>query len=599
MRQIIVDRSLSFFGLILVILSGAVWAIKSEWGIWFTLIALCPVMLRLFASRFRLQVIDWLVILFALTAWSGYWAAYDQSVAWSKLWLIMTGVLVYFCLSAQPRENLEWVSVLFFCVGVGISLYYFLTYDFVAAPRKLEIVNALGRWIMDVRPLTSWRPIHPNYVAGVAAVTVPFIFYPVSKTWQSGDRLTSPFHVFVLLDLMLVGFALFMATSRGIVLALVSAAGAWLLWRLIVSKGIKHWLKDKLIFPIILLIYLCAVLAFLFLGPAQSGITFSDPYYFGTGSRAEVFERSIYLLLDYPITGGGLGSFPGLYSAYLLNIPFFNVSNSSNLFMDVFVEQGALGGISFLLIYAICLWTIADSVGRPGKDQLFRWLVLFCLIVAVVHGMVDDYLYNGSGSMLALFLAGLGRAEKRSPDVSSGHVTGRGILALSTVVLIPVAVFGYSQISGMWYANLGAVQLARVELADFPEAGWHGLRIVPKVQGAASALQVALRFDPTNLTANYRLGLIDMLRRDFESASKHLENAYIAAPNHRGIKKSLGYSYLWMGDLQKAQQILAEIPEASNELDAYYWWWINQDRADLANHAYSLLRELNSAQTQP
>ena len=34
-------------------------------------------------------------------------------------------------------------------------------------------------------------------------------------------------------------------------------------------------------------------------------------------------------------------------------------------------------------------------------------------MIAVVHGMVDDYLYNGNGALLALFLAGVSAAVTR------------------------------------------------------------------------------------------------------------------------------------------------------------------------------------------
>jgi O-antigen ligase len=603
LRKLVDDPRFAFAELILVLICGAIGIIKPELAFWFLPIALVPWFLRAWAGKFPFKrtMFDWAILLFLVTAGVASFIAYDTVASADKFFFILVSLLLYYALCGQPRENLGRVSVLLFCLGVGISLYYFLTYDFVAAPRKLDIVNAIGRWIMDVRPPTSWSPIHPNYVAGVVAVTVPFILYPVSRDWQSRNRVTSPYYVFVVLGLIVVGSALFMTTSRGVLLAVVCAAGAWFLWRLTVSNGIQYWLKSKSVFSIVLLVYLCAVIAFLFLGPAQSGSAFSAPSYYGNGSRSELFERSMYLFLDYPFTGGGLGSFPGLYSEYLLNIPFFNVSNSHDLFMDVFIEQGVFGGLSFLFIYVTCLWVIAEAISRTREDQLFRWIVLFCLIVAVVHGMVDNYLYNGSGSMLALFLAGLVRSAnpKRSPDVSSRPETSRGILALSILLLVLVAIPSYSQICGMWFANLGAVQLAKVELAGFPESGWAGLGIVPKLQGAESALQVSLQFDPANLTANYRLGLIYMLRRDFESASKHLESARLTAPNHRGIKKSLGYAYLWRGELYQARQILAEFPEASEELDVYYWWWNSQDRADLANHAYTLLRGLNSGQTQP
>ena len=126
-------------------------------------------------------VIDWLVAVFLVTAWVGYWAAYDRETATNKVWLIVLAVLLYYALAALPEENVEWVSTTFFSIGLGVSIYFFLTQDFVALPRKVELVNRIGRWIMEMRPAFGWAPIHPNYAAGIAAITTPFILYPARK----------------------------------------------------------------------------------------------------------------------------------------------------------------------------------------------------------------------------------------------------------------------------------------------------------------------------------------------------------------------------------------------------------------------------------
>ena len=90
-----------------------------------------------------------------------------------------------------------------------------------------------------------------------------------------------------------------------------------------------------------------------------------------------------------------------------------------------------------------------------------------------------------------------------------------------------------------------------------------------------------------------------MLKRDFQSAVPYLEVAHKLAPEHRGITKSLGYCYVWLGEFGKAQTFLADIPEAKDELDAYGGWWKNQGRSDLSEMAYTLIDKMNSASVQP
>lgn len=599
MQQLVRDRRFALLELILVVLCGAVWMVKPEWGIWFILIALLPLILRVMGGGFQFEPVDWLVAVFAATAWTGYWAAYDQAAAWNKAWLVMTAVLLYFSLRAQPRSNRFGVSVFLFCLGVGIAFYYFLTHDFIALPRKLELVNQLGRWIMTVRPQTGWTPIHPNYVAGMIALTTPFIFHAAGSIRKRNIALPAWLSAAVVVGLGVAALALAMATSRGVIFAIVGGAGVWLLWRVVCSDGIRRRIKSEAVFPVLLLVYLCAVVAFLYAGPARSGSLFTGNYFYGDGSRAELFARSLYLLFDHPITGGGLDAFPGLYSQYLLDIPFYNVPNSHNLFLDVGIEQGLFGGLAFFALYIAGLWAAAGAIVRGGRGQTFRWVVLFSLTVAFAHGMVDDYLYNGVGTMFSLFLVGLSvNGREPAPERLEKRFDLRTAAAIALLWIV-IAAANFNQIRAVWYANIGAVQLAKVELDGFPNAGWAGTAIIPRLDEAEASLRAALTFDPANRTANQRLGIISMLRRDFVSAAGYLEVAHARAPHHRGIVKLLAYCYTWLGDADRAGEFLAQVPEAVEELDVYVTWWAEQGRDDLSDNAALALDALQDGPPQP
>lgn len=605
LRQLVNDRRFALVDLILVLVSGAVGMLKPEWGFWFFLAALLPAIFRLVGGKppFQKTQLDGLVVIFFLTAIVGYWAAYDQATAWSKLWFIATGILLYYALSAQPKENFVWVCTILFCIGVGVSIHYILAYDFIGAPRKLQIANIIGQWIVSVRPKFAWTSIHPNYVAGLAAITTPFILFPLMELRKT----KSP--PILMLALISIGaaialFAIFMATSRGIWMAILGALGVCLIWRFINLRRINLLLGKEAVFPSIVLIYLCVVVAVLYMGPANSGGIFSTEYFFGTGSRAELFERSLFILNDFPITGGGLGAFPGLYSQYILGIPYFNVPNSHNLFLDVAIEQGYLGGLSFLIIFLASVWFVSHAIAKPASKelQLFNWLVLFALVVAIIHGMVDDYLYNQAGAVLALFLAGISVIVKRESHAETKSIKQWDRQTVILVTLIGVCLTAFlllNKIYSVWYADLGAVQMAKVELVGFPNTGWADVEIVSQLQPADASLLSSLKSDSKNLTANYRLGLLLMLNRDFRPAATHLETAHRQAPAHRGVTKALGYCYIWLGELDKAQLFLADIPEAKDELDAYVWWWKSQGRADLSEMAYTMIDKMNSTPIQP
>jgi lipopolysaccharide biosynthesis regulator YciM len=141
--------------------------------------------------------------------------------------------------------------------------------------------------------------------------------------------------------------------------------------------------------------------------------------------------------------------------------------------------------------------------------------------------------------------------------------------------------------------------MSQVELENFPTNKWTGIEEVYSLKTAEVTLRSALQYDPTNPNANYRLGMISMLRQDFESAVSYLETAHVQMPNHRGMTKTLGYAYAWSGDMERAQVFLAQIPEVEQELDVYTWWWGTQGRSDLAESASLALNYIKTAVPQP
>jgi tetratricopeptide (TPR) repeat protein len=363
--------------------------------------------------------------------------------------------------------------------------------------------------------------------------------------------------------------------------------------------AVRLQLRPEVIFPPLLLLSLGVVIVFLYTGPASSGGLISTNYPYGTGSRAELFARSLYLALDFPLTGGGLAAFPGLYSYYMLGIPFFNVVNSHNLFLDVAIEQGLIGGLSFLTIFLVSIWFTAIAVTKASSQRTrnLSWLLLFTLVIAFVHGMVDDYLYHDDGTFLSLALAGISITLHPQPARIVSHKKYY-LPAVVALTLIGVLVINLKGLRAAWYADLGAVQMARVVLTGFPTGQWTDPAMLPQLEQADASLRAALQADPTNRTANHRLGLISLLRGDFSSAAAYLENAHQKAPDHRGIMKSLGYCYAWQGDTEKAVMLLSRISEAEDELDAYIWWWQAQGRPDLAEKASRVFFSLKTTAVQ-
>jgi tetratricopeptide repeat protein len=600
LRRLVDNRWFALTDLFLVMISAGAWMLIPRFGIGFSLIAFLPWVLRFLAGYlpFQRTPFDWLIAIFLVTAWVGYWAAYDESAAWIKYWLIVSTILFYYAFSAQPKQNLTFLSFLSFCFALALSLYFCLTYDFSGHGGRFAL------WWMNYRPHIDWPAIDPDYVSGLVLIGTIWAFFWL---WTTGKKLfgSAPvvMQVFLLSGIGVVALVFVLTLSRAIAFIGLGLVGLWFLWK--VSTLVGYTLRVRAVFPVLVLGYLVVLITFAYLGQANA-VPGSPQSNYGRNSRAEVLGRVSYFLVDYPITGAGLASFPGLYSQYMLVIPYPYLTNSYNLFLDVTTEQGVIAGSILITLYLGSVFLVSWSIAIDPSNELrsMRWLALFALFVAIVHGCFYDYLYNGNGTGLLFFPLGMAmmgvvnRDHARDGVVQLPKALSRlnlTMIALPVLALILIFVVNINMVISRWYSNLGALQMSKAELKNFPANQWATSDMVHRLEPAESTLQIALQYDPRNQTANYRLAMISMIRRDFKSAEANLETAYQEAPNHRGIIKNLGYAYVWLGEFDKAQRLLDHIPESQKEMSVYIWWWDTQGRPDLSENASMMVSRLNTS----
>ena len=553
---------------------------------------------------------NWLLVIFVLTGMVGYWAAYDQRAAWGKLCLLLAAVLFYLIIVEQPRENLEVIAGFWFVAGVGVAAYFLSTFDFNSQPEKLRLLHRLGMFWTQVRPIELSLPsIHPNDAAGISIITASYglYFLQEGRYHKRGRNLV---RLATLVGIGIVGWAVLLSSSRGALLALVGAIGIWVLWRLLVTWQSSFQAKLIAFFPKGIAIGLLGLV----LLPLAVSFEISRTLFFAGGnvtmSRLELFRSGIWILKDFPFTGGGLDSFPGLFSQYVVVIPYYSILNSHNMFLDVTIEQGILGGFSFLLIYLVAAWRLL-SAWRHGYSSSMRALCLasgLSLFTALLHGLVDDYIYGGRGTLLALVPVAMAAlvaqaVNRESEPTAVSTITAREpqrFLTTSSLwaalVIMPAMLlaFFWRGLVAQWYANIGSVKMAKVDLAAYPANRWYDGGENEQWTSAERDFRRALGYEPGNRTANYRLGLLTLLDRDFSSASGFLQKAYDKDSTNRGVIKNLGYTYVWLGNTDAAQPFLTRIPEARDELGVYVWWWGVQNRKDLAKRASVMVSQLQA-----
>jgi len=571
------------------------WALALLFGLW---------LLKSISTRslFRRPLLDGALFVFALTAALGYWAAYDETAAWQKFCLVLAAVFFYYAIAEQPAENFNLLAVFWFVVGIGIALYFLLTFDFSAYVVKFQLLHQLGVAWMQVRPNFLQLPsIHPNDAAGIAIIAGVYGF-----TFLRDSTRVSIRHFFVVIGIAIILFAVVLSSSRGAFMALTGAIGILLLYN-VITRINSGWAARFLdLFPTVIVTGIVLIGVIEFLIPMA---ILGSPFFLAEDvviSRYELMRSGLWILRDFPFTGGGLDSFPGLYSQYVLVIPYYSILNSHNMFLDVAIEQGILGGLSFLLIYLITAWRLLFAM-KENRDPGMRWLfyaACISLFTAVFHGLVDDYIYGGRGTILALFPAGMtalisrmgtGGGTLTEPEprlVAQGFRTPVWKMLAWILPVVLIVIFFWKPIVAQWHANVGAVKMSKLDLAGYPANQWPEGDDIQRWESAENDFVRALSYDAGNQTANHRIGLIRLLARDFEAATQYLQAAYDDDPGNRGIVKNLGYGYLWLGESDTAYSLLTRLPESKYELDVYVWWWDVHGRVDLAKNAFHMAARL-------
>ena len=617
-NQISNSRWFALIVLICCTASGFLWYINIHPAVLPFVIGGIPLVLLVFSRRqFTIPPVYHVFLsIFLLTAFIGSWAAYQPEAAAQKFWILVGAVLIFYALALQPLENADAVFWGLALLGVIISVYFLLTYNPAEHPADLASINQVMLDWIRVRPTTTWSSLESNFVGGILAVLVVCTLALLSLAWQRRRMIRAGVAAILLLFQTIT---LWLTSSRSAWISLGIGLSVWLWWRL--SKLFARRLRTKRawIFRAGLLAGVCFALVLLALFHSQIlAVANMVPGASSPRTRAGLFINAVKLIPDFWLTGGGLQSFAGLYSQYILDIPFLFFKYGYNLYLDVAIEQGIFGLAALLLTYLVAFFSLLVGFSRLSRRSLTRrryYMAVFAaLIVLAVNGALDDPFYGESGTPLLFVLPGLAvmlLSPRRVPSMETQ--TTRPSLAITSqltnlpgfqywasglaVIFFGLAISFSQPLLAAVNSSLGAVEMAKVELKDFPAEEWSDMAPPENFSSAANYFERALWYNPAQRTANHRLGLIAMQLRNFEDAAGYLEAAQISDPDHRGIRKALGYTFVWLGEFPRAVPLLSILPETETEMNAYIVFWQQQGRPDLAEHAQRLINHFNSLNT--
>jgi tetratricopeptide (TPR) repeat protein len=520
-------------------------------------------------------------LLFLLTAAGAAWLAYDQAAGWGKLLPIVGGLAIYYGIVQAPEKiyiaaGRHLLRLCLLILPSAFAVYFLLTNDWTGEMGNPSLLDPLRRWLGVWQPVFRGDRLNPNGIGGIIAAYVPL---QIAATGVGRRSLVPIWAIVPLLCLSALG--LLMSSSRGAWLALAIAAGGWALGSLSERQTLSGH-TDRPVSPArdlwIIVPVVGGLIIFLVLLATPVGVWLNGM----DGDRISLWRNSLDLVSDYPFSGLGLASFEMPYSSYvfLLHVGF-QTYGAHNLLLDVWLEQGLLGLLALLWLLAAALW--------PNQSASYwRQPALASLAVLLLHGLVDDVFYGGDGAGIFLLFVpfallarpaeisgptprNTSELKQSSPRLISFLGPALALLALAALLLLP-------SWRAALQANLGALAQTRAELSvyDWPE--WpiqDELRRSSEIDlaPALAHYQAALARNPANATANRRLGQIELSLGKYEAARKHLEAAYVIAPDQRATRQLLGESYAVAGEVERAAALWQTVNTRQGQLQLRHWWY--------------------------
>lgn len=605
----------SYFDLACAVAAGGLWFALPRLGAAGVIplaVGLAPWAVRLaWSGRLtRRTAFDLPLALFLVTAVAGVWAAFDRSAAWTKLWLLVGGVLLFYALSnAEPRGMATGQRVgLVGALGAGVTLAFLLTHDWDALPAKVDALTRLGKALQGPFPGLTGERLHPNIAAGTLVLTLPFAGMAALQAWRgmqhAADRARAVRALWLaaaVLALALTAFGVLMTTSRGAWLALAGALALAGVWHL------SGWLSSgragsrALVFPSLLVMGLAVALGIAAIWPgAIAAVWNALPGPSTGGSRLELMQNTVRMVRDYPLVGVGLGGFQLFYSTYVLLLHVGYITHSHNLLLDVAIEQGLPALLLLMWMWGLFLrgaWRglvgkragatddptatgVATSNAREGAAPGGRAALgaaALALVAVLLHGLVDDALYSSRAALFLFvplafavpFVEGERRRDRRWLTLG---------LPIGLLLIMAVAMIWRGPLLSLVPSNLGAVHQSQAELTPYRWPEWpiqDAVRRAVDLSRPVAEFERALVLDARNPTANRRLGMIELSLGEYEDALVHLQAAYAVEPGFITTRQLLGEALIANGYVDEGRALWATVRTSEGQLDARIWWYLH------------------------
>lgn len=595
-QTIALKERFQYIELTIVALAGAIWYLFPKAGVWplFLLVIVATSRYLVYGSLGPRTHFEIPLLLFLVSAGVAVWSAYNQTTAWSKFWLIVGGIAIFYAFAhwshLEDPGIAEQQAILLSLLGASVACYFLLTHNWEQFPGKVKLLEQFGRSLQAPLPDLPGHRLNPNVAGGILATMVPFGFASIILTRSNNHR---PWFFASVVALFAIVLGLLLSSSRSAWIGLLAASGV-AIWSTISARFSSNPnLRRYLIFGGLAgVLIITAIALFVFSSGAERLVQLLPKTDTGS-SRYDLLRNSLPLIGDYPFIGAGLGGYMMLYStySYLLHVGY--IAHSHNLYFDVLIEQGIMALISLLWMGLLMVKAVWHSIGlefggRSGAlenpqlsgevsngKRIMLWAASLSLITVLVHGLVDDTFY-GSRALLLLFFrfAFAVPVLTKLPAATKKKSLRKALIVLGMLLL--VLLIWRRPLTSLAYSNYAAVTQSKAELSEYNWPEWpiqDAVRRKQDLSQSMNAYEKALEIYPDNANAARRLGQIELSLGNYAAALVHLKLAYEITPWDNSTRQMLGEAYLVNGQLEAGRELWKTVNNTEQQLAARVFWY--------------------------
>ena len=397
----------------------------------FTILFISLVVLKLLVKKgekFTMSTLDASVAIFLMVSFVSLMGSTLLVQSFHGFIKVLTYIVFYFCLTHWLRQNRSKIwTILALIVGL-ISFE-----SVVGILQNFGGIEEISGWQdtshLDVTEIISraygtLQPFNPNLLAGYILPGLAFAFYFFALNLANKQKKRAVvFVALVFLNLLTLVYTGCRGAYIGMITFFAFCSG-WAIHYINANYGGFSNLKKRWRNTIVVAI--CGFSLFLFTNPAILKRIFSIFAFREDSSisfRMNVYKSSLAMFLDNPILGIGIGNqnFREIYGLYMRT--GFDALGAYSVPLEIAVETGILGFISFFAILFIAFYRaihfLKTSTSKQVKLLVFSMLMTIALLMT--HGLIDTIFYRPQVQMLfwlALAVVNVSAVASREPHQS-------------------------------------------------------------------------------------------------------------------------------------------------------------------------------------